>query len=88
VVFEIYMKTASMVLVLLSNSKFYGIILLNALAILASVPKALNCEVPGGAHNCTSKHCPRKRKKERKKKETRQNDPQCHHHVCSNGWFG
>jgi hypothetical protein len=66
--FEIYMKIASMVLVLLINSKFYGIILLNALAILASVAKALNCEVPGGAHNCISKHRPRKRKKERKKR--------------------
>jgi len=77
VVFEIHMKTASMVSVLLINSKFYGIILLNALAILASVAKPLNCEVPGGAHNCTSKHCPRKRKKERKEKETCPNDLQC-----------
>jgi hypothetical protein len=77
VIFEIYMKTASMVLVLLINSKFYGIILRNALAILASVAKAVNCEVPGGVHNCTSKHRPRKRKKERKKKETCPNDPQC-----------
>jgi hypothetical protein len=71
------MKTASMVLVLLINSKFYGIILPNASAILASVAKALNCEVPGAAHNCTSKHCPRKRKKERKKKEMCPNDPEC-----------
>jgi hypothetical protein len=61
------MKTAYMVLVLLINSKFNGIILLNALAILASVAKALNCEVSGGAHNCKSKHCPLKGKKERKK---------------------
>jgi hypothetical protein len=70
------MKTASMVFVLLINSKFYGIILPNASAILASVAKALNCEVPGGVHNCTSKHRTRKRK-ERKKKETCPNDPQC-----------
>jgi len=68
VIFEIYMKTASMVFVLLINSKFYGIILPNASAILASVAKALNCEVPGGVHNCTSKHLTRKRKKERKKR--------------------
>jgi hypothetical protein len=71
------MKTASMVLVLLIISKFYGIIRLNPLVILASVAKALNCAVPGGAHNCTSKHRPRKRKKERKKEETCPNDPQC-----------
>ncbi len=83
-VFEIYMKTAYMVLVLLINSKFYGIILLNALAILASVAKALNCEVPGGAHNCTSKHRPRKIKKERKKRHVEM-IPSVHHHVCSNG---
>jgi len=63
------MKTASMVLVLLINSKFYGIILLNALAILASIAKALNCEVPGGAHNCTSKHCPRKKERKKEKRD-------------------
>ncbi len=78
------MKIASMVLALLINSKFYGIILLNALAILASVAKALNCEVPGGAHNRTSKHCARKKKKERKKRHV-QMIPSVHHHVCSNG---
>jgi hypothetical protein len=78
------MKTASMVLVFLINNKFYGIILLNPLAILASVAKALNCEVSGGAHNCTSKHRPRKRKKERKKRHV-QMIPSVHHHVCSNG---
>jgi hypothetical protein len=78
------MKTASMVLVLLINSKFYGIILRNASAILASVAKAVNCEVPGGVHNCTSKHRPRKRKKERKKRHV-QMIPSVHHHVCSNG---
>jgi hypothetical protein len=84
VVFEIYMKKASMVSVLLIKSNFYGIILLNALAILASVAKALNCEVPGAAHNCTSKHCPRKRKKERKNRHV-QMIPSVHHHVCSTG---
>jgi hypothetical protein len=78
------MKTAALVLVLLINSKFYGIILLNALAILASVAKALNCEVPGGAHNCTSKHRPRNIKKERRKRHV-QMIPSVHHHVCRNG---
>jgi hypothetical protein len=78
------MQTVPMVLVLLINSKFYGIILLHALVILASVAKVLNCEVPGGAHNCTSKHCPRKRKKERKKRHV-QMIPSVHHDVCSNG---
>jgi len=84
-VFEIHIKTASMVSVLLINSKFYGIILLNALAILASVAKAsiVQClVVHTTAHQNTVDE--KERKKERKKRHV-QMIPSVHHHVCSNG---